>query len=169
MKTFLPPWAFSLLGSLLAFATLPSAHADRITLRVKLVVDADKDTDLITSYFARRLRSLPDVLVVSEDPFFTISCAVIRDHTQSGHDVGYCLSIMLTSIEDARSIARTYAPMLPTSEQLAFRERLYAIKTCEFHAVSICPNKALQRTCEEIIDHVDGKYFEPVRLAAQKQ
>ena len=168
MKTFLRPWAFSLLGSLLVFAALPSAHADRITLRVKLDVTSKEDKDVITSYLARRLRSLPDVLLVSEDPLFTIHCAAVRDETQSGRHTGYCISTVLTGIANARPIARTYAPMLAASEQLAFRERLYAIDDCEYQGIKVCPPETLQRTCERIIDQLDGEYFEPVRLEAQK-
>jgi len=162
---FVRPWAHVLFASLLAFAAQPGAHAGgRATLRVKLEVVVDRDKDLITSYLARRLRSLPDVLVVSQDPSFSIHCMALRGQSQSGRYAGYCISTVLTGFEEARSIARTYAPMLPASDQSAFRERLSGVEVCLYQNLDTCPPEALQRTCEEIIDLLDGKYFEPLRV-----
>jgi uncharacterized protein YecT (DUF1311 family) len=146
-------------------ASLP--HGARI--RVQLSVSANSgDESLITSYFSRRLRQIPDVVVVGDNPLVTLSIVAFRTGNLAGYQTGYAVSVVVTSSFRALLISKQYSDELPAERQAEFRESMSSLADCEDHRLYTCGPDDLKATCGSIVDNVDGADFERIRLLTQK-
>jgi uncharacterized protein YecT (DUF1311 family) len=156
-----------LLGCEQAFtAGLP--HGSKIRVELSVASPLESDQSQITSYLSRRLRQIPDVLVVGDNPLITLSVVAFRTRNAGGYQTGYAISIAVSSSFRARLISKQYIDQLPSEKQTEFREELSSIAECQDHRLYTCALDGLKSKCGDIVDNVDGDDFEHIRLLAQK-
>jgi uncharacterized protein YecT (DUF1311 family) len=160
--------AFGLLSVCLQTEAAGLPHGARIRVQLSVSGANGGDQSLITSYVSRRLRQIPDVVVVADNPLVTLSIVAFRTANLAGYQTGYAVSVAVTSTFRARLISKEYSDELPSERQAGFRESMSSLADCEDHRLYTCGPDDLKSTCGTIVDNVDGADFEQIRLFTQK-
>lgn len=139
---------------------------------VQLVVKSDDDAlrSQVTSFLSRELRSLGDITIVDEKPFFLINVLVYKTHDMGGATIGFAMATHISRPLNASVL--TDCAHFPAA-CLAGRVddlRLQVLKvfigdaavTRDFD-LTIGPLDQVQQTCQAIVADFDTKIVDEFR------
>lgn len=150
------------------FAAMPLCGDDKINHRVQLNVSAsDSIKSEVISYISRELRSLGDINIVADDPWFTIS--VVGLPLGGGNNTtGYALSVIVERPVRYRLVRDFYAKWLEERTlklmDVTFQNTTHLLT----HFVQLGPTGGLEDMCKKIVAEIDGSVFEKARISNQQ-
>lgn len=158
------------LSLVVLFALLfrPADAADQpLEFRVHVVIKADPGlSNQVQSFLTRELRSLPDVVVTDENPFWQIEVVAL----ELGSHAGYALSVVTSELVDEQTLSDILRSTLGASEKAAVFAKKWASGTVRIdsHGLRLIPAEGLKHACQAIVADFDSEELEPVRKGAPK-
>lgn len=142
-----------IIAMLMIFAFSLSFAAQTSSMDVAVFVQANnKDLrDTTESYISRELRSLKDVNITTDNPFYEIYVLILENKTTSGRPTGYTAGVAITY-------------NLPCT----VFGKAQVCNTFETQRVYIDNVDSLRRMCEEIVTDFDAKNLKSLRTNRPK-
>ncbi|HEX8397834.1 MAG TPA: hypothetical protein VF644_10435 [Pyrinomonadaceae bacterium] len=118
----------------------------------------DKTTqNLVESYITRELRTLGDVDIKENEPFYRMTIIVLKNKSTDGLNIGYTLSI-----------TTSYRNKCLHSVKKDGKPDTYACYVSSGHSVHIGGLGDLRSMCEEVVNEFDIETLKPTRDVFKK-
>ena len=140
----------------------------RPVVRISLEVSASPELKgIITSYLARELRKIDDVIVSDTRPLFRIGCVAMKNYNQAGYPVGYTLSFATTNTMPGTLTGLIAKSKLSPEDAQTVLSLNSNRGVLVYHFVQVCGTNELQSVCRQVVTQMDGELIESARQFAQ--